>query len=66
MFREMKLVEAIELGYLRRQGRYKGAPWICTSTHTQYRTSKEALDAANNSLRAHWSGADSNHKTVGE
>lgn len=47
----MTLVEAIELGYLHRQGKYKGAPWICNSR--QYATAKEALAAANRSMLAH-------------
>jgi hypothetical protein len=47
----MTLTEAIELGYLHRQGRYKGAPWICNGR--QYKTWREALAAANASMRAH-------------
>ena len=47
----MTLIEAIELGYIHRQGRYKGAPWICNGK--QYRTSKEALAAANASMLRH-------------
>lgn len=48
---DMTLIQAIELGYIWRQGRYKGAPWICGSR--QYATSREALAAANASMRAH-------------
>jgi len=47
----MTVVEAIELGYLHRQGRYKGAPWICNGK--QYKTAKEALAAANKSMKEH-------------
>jgi hypothetical protein len=47
----MTLIEAIELGYLHRQGKYKGAPWICNGK--QYPTAKEALAAANASMKAH-------------
>jgi len=47
----MTLIEAIELGYLHRQGKYRGAPWICNSR--QYPTAKEALAAANASMQAH-------------
>ena len=47
----MTLMQAIELGYIHRQGRYKGAPWVCNGK--QYRTSKEALDAANASMLRH-------------
>jgi hypothetical protein len=47
----MSLIEAIELGYIHRQGKYKGAPWICNSR--QYPTAKAALDAANNSMLKH-------------
>ena len=47
----MTLVEAIELGYIHRQGRYKGAPWICGNK--QYPTAKEALAAANASMMKH-------------
>jgi len=47
----MTLIQAIELGYIHRQGRYKGAPWICNGK--QYRTSKEALAAANASMLRH-------------
>jgi hypothetical protein len=49
--RTMTLIQAIELGYIHRQGRYKGAPWICNGK--QYRTSKEALAAANASMLRH-------------
>jgi len=54
--KDMTLIQAIELGYLHRQGKYKGAPWICGNK--QYRTSKEALMAANASMRAHQSNED--------
>ena len=47
----MTLIEAIELGYIHRQGRYQGAPWICNGK--QYRTAKEALAAANASMLRH-------------
>jgi len=47
----MSFVEAIALGYIYRQGKYKGAPWICNSK--QYKTAKEALNAANKSMLAH-------------
>ena len=47
----MTLIEAIEMGYLHRQGKYKGAPWICGGK--QYPTAKEALAAANASMLAH-------------
>ena len=47
----MTLIQAIELGYIHRQGRYKGAPWVCNGK--QYRTSKEALAAANASMLRH-------------
>lgn len=47
----MTLIQAIELGYLHRQGRYKGAPWVCNGK--QYRTAKEALAAANASAARH-------------
>lgn len=47
----MTLIEAVELGYLHRQGKYKGAPWICNGK--QYPTAKEALAAANKSMAAH-------------
>lgn len=50
MPKPMTLIEAIELGYLTRQGKYKGAPWICNSR--QYATAKEALAAANASMLA--------------
>jgi len=49
--KDMTLIQAIELGYLHRQGKYKRAPWICGNK--QYKTSKEALMAANASMRAH-------------
>ena len=49
--KEMTFKEALEYGYIHRQGRYKGAPWICNSK--QYPTWKEALKAANDSLRNH-------------
>lgn len=49
--KDMTLIQAIELGYLHRQGKYKGAPWICGNK--QYRTSKEALMAANALMREH-------------
>lgn len=51
MAAKMTLIQAIELGYIHRQGRYKGAPWICNSR--QYATAKEALAAANASMAAH-------------
>lgn len=47
----MTLTQAIEFGYLHRQGRYKGAPWICNGR--QYPTWREALAAANASMVAH-------------
>ena len=46
----MTFKEALEYGYIHRQGRYKGAPWICNNK--QYPTWKEALKAANDSMRA--------------
>lgn len=51
----MTLIEAIQLGYLHRQGRYKGAPWICNNK--QYVSAKEALKAANDSMLKHSSVA---------
>ncbi len=49
--KDMTLLEAVELGYLHRQGRYKGAPWICNSR--QYPDWRKALAAANESMRRH-------------
>jgi hypothetical protein len=49
--KDMTLIQAIELGYLHRQGKYKGAPWICGNK--QYKNSKDALMAANASMRTH-------------
>ncbi len=48
---DMTLAQAIELGYLHRHGRYKGAPWICNGR--QYPTWREALKAANESMNKH-------------
>ena len=48
---KMTFKEAIELGYIHRQGRYKGAPWVCNSQ--QYPTWREALAAANSSYTKH-------------
>lgn len=48
---EMSLIQAVDLGYLHKQGRYKGAPWVCNGR--QYPTWKEALEAANKSMNAH-------------
>lgn len=48
---DMTLTEAVQFGYLSRQGKYKGAPWICNSR--QYPTWREALAAANQSMRGH-------------
>lgn len=49
--KDMTLIQAIELGYLHRQGKYKGAPWICGNK--QYKNSSDALKAANQSMRAY-------------
>ena len=47
----MTFKEAIEYGYIHKQGNYKGAPWICNNK--QYKTWKEALFAANESMKKH-------------
>lgn len=47
----MTFKQAVEYGYIHRQGKYKGAPWICGSR--QYPTWREALAAANESLAKH-------------
>ena len=48
--KEMTFREAIEYGYIHQQGRYKGAPWVCGNK--QYKTWREALKAANDSMKA--------------
>lgn len=49
--RPMTFIEAVDLGYIHRQGKYRGAPWICSNR--QYKTAKEALAAANASYSVH-------------